>query len=113
VTGKTSILNCISGFYHPTQGKILYGDTPLTHCSPHEVSNMGIARAFQNLELFSGLSVLDNLLLARHQNLKYSFLQALFFMAKPLAWKQKIAHLWSMSLTSWSLSPTGKAWWAI
>ncbi len=80
--GKTSILNCISGFYHPSRGKIFYGDTPLTHCSPHEVSNMGIARAFQNLELFSGLSVLDNLLLARHQNLKYSFLQALFFHGK-------------------------------
>jgi len=43
---------------------------------------MGIARAFQNLELFSGLSVLDNLLLARHQNLKYSFLHAVFFFGK-------------------------------
>ncbi len=80
--GKTSMLNCISGFYHPTKGDIFYKDKKLTHASPHQVSNMGISRAFQNLELFSGLSVLDNLLLARHQNLKYSFLQAVWFHGK-------------------------------
>jgi len=80
--GKTSMLNCISGFYHPTSGDIYYKKKKLTHASPHHVSNMGIARAFQNLELFSGLSVLDNLLLARHQNLKYNFLQAIFFYGK-------------------------------
>ena len=80
--GKTSMLNCISGFYHPTRGEIYYKDKRLTNASPHQVSNMGISRAFQNLELFSGLSVLDNLLLARHQNLKYSFLNAVFFFGK-------------------------------
>ncbi len=80
--GKTSMLNCISGFYHPTKGTIVYKDKDLTHASPHQVSNMGIARAFQNLELFSGLSVLDNLMLARHQNLTYSFLQAAIFYGK-------------------------------
>ncbi|MBT6341091.1 MAG: ABC transporter ATP-binding protein [Desulfobacula sp.] len=80
--GKTSMLNCISGFYHPTQGDIYYKEKKLTHASPHQVSSMGISRAFQNLELFSGLSVLDNLLLARHQNLKYNFLHAVFFYGK-------------------------------
>ena len=75
--GKTSLLNCVSGFYHPTVGEIHYGQRNLTHASPHQISTMGIARAFQNLELFRGLSVLDNLLLARHQNLKYSILHAL------------------------------------
>ncbi|MDD9301822.1 MAG: ABC transporter ATP-binding protein [Desulfobacter sp.] len=80
--GKTSMLNCISGFYHPTRGEIEYKGKKLTHASPHQISNMGIARAFQNLELFSGLSVLDNLLLARHQNLRYSFLHAVFFYGK-------------------------------
>lgn len=80
--GKTSMLNCISGFYHPTSGDIYYKEKKLTHASPHQVSNMGISRAFQNLELFSGLSVLDNLLLARHKDLKYSFLQAVFFYGK-------------------------------
>jgi len=80
--GKTSMLNCISGFYHPTRGDIFYKDKKLTHASPHRVSSLGISRAFQNLELFSGLSVLDNLLLARHQNLKYSFLHAVIFHGK-------------------------------
>ena len=80
--GKTSILNCISGFYHPTIGAIHYGQHNLTYASPHQISNMGIARAFQNLELFRGLSVLDNLLLARHQNLKYSIFHALIFFGK-------------------------------
>ncbi len=80
--GKTSILNCISGFYHPTRGQISYGDKDLTHSSPHQVTKLGIARAFQNLELFSGLSVLDNLMLARHTNLKYNFLQACIYVGK-------------------------------
>lgn len=80
--GKTSILNCISGFYHPTRGKIFYNEKELTHASPHQVSNMGIARAFQNLELFSGLSVLDNLLLARHTKLDYNLIQAVVFYGK-------------------------------
>ncbi|MBF0573092.1 MAG: ABC transporter ATP-binding protein [Desulfamplus sp.] len=80
--GKTSMLNCISGFYHPTEGQISYYGNNLTHASPHEVSNMGIARAFQNLELFRGLSVLDNLLLARHIKLKYNFFEALIFWGK-------------------------------
>jgi branched-chain amino acid transport system ATP-binding protein len=80
--GKTSILNCISGFYHPSKGKIQYGERDLTHASPHQISNIGIARAFQNLELFRGLSVLDNLLLARHQNLKYSLLHAIIYFGK-------------------------------
>ncbi|MCB2170566.1 MAG: ABC transporter ATP-binding protein [Deltaproteobacteria bacterium] len=80
--GKTSLLNCISGFYHPTKGEIKYGNKRLTHASPHQVTKLGIARAFQNLELFSGLSVLDNLLLARHTNLNYNFFQAMIFVGK-------------------------------
>jgi branched-chain amino acid transport system ATP-binding protein len=80
--GKTSMLNCISGFYHPTKGEILYGDKRLTHSSPHQVTKLGISRAFQNLELFSGLSVLDNLMLARHTSLNYNFLQAMIFVGK-------------------------------
>ena len=80
--GKTSLLNCICGFYFPTAGEIYYGDFRLTRSAPHQVSNLGIARAFQNLELFRGMSVLDNLLLARHQNLRYNFLQAIIYWGK-------------------------------
>jgi branched-chain amino acid transport system ATP-binding protein len=80
--GKTSMLNCISGFYHPTRGEIRFGSRRLTHASPHQVSCMGIARAFQNIELFRGLTVLDNLMLARHQYLKYSVLHAVVFFGR-------------------------------
>jgi branched-chain amino acid transport system ATP-binding protein len=80
--GKTSLLNCISGFYHPTMGDIYYGNHRLNKASPHQVSNLGIARAFQNIELFGGMTVLDNLLLARHQKLKYSFWHAVLYFGK-------------------------------
>ena len=80
--GKTSLLNCISGFYHPTKGSIYYGDHRLSRASPHRVSSIGIARAFQNLELFRGLSVLDNLMLARHRKLAYNLLAAFFFIGR-------------------------------
>jgi branched-chain amino acid transport system ATP-binding protein len=80
--GKTSLLNCISGFYHPTSGEIYYGDHKLNKASPHQVSSLGIARAFQNIELFGGMTVLDNLMLARHQNLHYSLLHAAIYFGK-------------------------------
>lgn len=80
--GKTSLLNCISGFYHPSSGEIMFGDRRLTRSSPHQVSSMGIARAFQNIELFRGMTVLDNLLLARHRNLKYNLMHAVFFLGQ-------------------------------
>ncbi len=80
--GKTSLLNCISGFYHPTSGDIYYGDHKLNKASPHQVSSLGIARAFQNIELFGGMTVLDNLMLARHQNLRYSVLHAAIYFGK-------------------------------
>jgi branched-chain amino acid transport system ATP-binding protein len=80
--GKTSLLNCISGFYHPTSGDIFYGDHKLNKASPHQVSIMGIARAFQNIELFSGMTVLDNLMLARHKDLSYSLWNAVLYFGK-------------------------------
>jgi branched-chain amino acid transport system ATP-binding protein len=80
--GKTSLLNCISGFYHPTKGDIFFGEKRISRSSPHQMTKLGIARAFQNIELFSGLSVLDNLMLARHRNLTYSFLDAVIYVGK-------------------------------
>jgi len=77
--GKTSLLNCISGFYHPTHGRIEFEGHDLTHASPHAVTGYGIARAFQNIELFSGLSVLENLLLARYTHLRYGLLSAALY----------------------------------
>lgn len=72
--GKTSLLNCISGFYHPSKGQITFEGQNLTHASPHQVTKYGIARAFQNIELFTGMSVLENLLMARHTFGHYNLL---------------------------------------
>ena len=77
--GKTSLLNCVSGFYTATRGSISFEGHELVGLSPHQISKLGVARAFQNIELFSGLSVLDNLMLARHTHLKYGFWQSLVF----------------------------------
>lgn len=80
--GKTSMLNCISGFYHPTEGRITFGDHDLSRAAPNIVTSYGIARAFQNLELFRGLSVVENLLLARHTHLRYNLLQSIMYYGK-------------------------------
>jgi branched-chain amino acid transport system ATP-binding protein len=78
--GKTCFLNCINGFYHPYLGQILYHGKDLTRLKPHKIASMGIARTFQNIELFSGLSALNNLMAARHIHMKHgAILGCLFF----------------------------------
>jgi len=54
--GKTCLLNCINGFYHPYEGSVLYREKDLTTLKPHKIATLGIARTFQNIELYSGLS---------------------------------------------------------
>lgn len=64
--GKTCIFNCLSRIYTPQRGAIRFEGADLLHLSPHQVARRGIARTFQNIELFSHMTTLDNLLLARH-----------------------------------------------
>ncbi len=64
--GKTTIFNLISRLYAPTTGRILFGDVDVTQRAPHEIAGLGIARTFQNIELFEHATVLDNLLIGRH-----------------------------------------------
>ena len=73
--GKTSLLNCISGLYHPQHGEITFYDKEghehkLTRKRPHQIAKLGIARSFQNIELFRHMTVLDNLMLGRHVHMK-------------------------------------------
>ncbi|BAS26934.1 ABC transporter ATP-binding protein [Limnochorda pilosa] len=75
--GKTSLVNCISGFYHPQRGRIVFQGDDVTRWPPHRIATLGVGRAFQNVELFGRLSVLENLTLGRHRHLGYSLLQAL------------------------------------
>jgi branched-chain amino acid transport system ATP-binding protein len=63
--GKTTLLNVISGFYHPYEGRILFEGRDRTRLSPPDVAELGIARTFQNVALFRGMSVLDNLMTGR------------------------------------------------
>lgn len=80
--GKTSLFNCISSVYRPQAGRIDFlGDSVLGR-KPDDVAKLGIARMFQNIELFDNLTVLDNLMLGRHQHLEYGSIAGLFYAGK-------------------------------
>jgi branched-chain amino acid transport system ATP-binding protein len=68
--GKTSMLNCINGFYHPQEGTITYLGTPRSQMRPHIAATQGIARTFQNVALFRGMSTLDNIMSGRTLKMK-------------------------------------------
>jgi branched-chain amino acid transport system ATP-binding protein len=77
--GKTSLLNMISGFYRPDGGSIRLEERDITRCRPSEIARLGIARTFQNIALFSGLTVLDNILLGRHVHMRAGVMASLIF----------------------------------
>ena len=77
--GKTSMLNCISGRYKPQKGSIKFDDLELTNKSTSYRANVGIGRTFQNLALFSHMTVLDNIMVGRHHLLKNDFLTGMIY----------------------------------
>jgi len=80
--GKTTVFNCINGIYHPEAGSIRFQDKELLGMKPHKISRLGIARAFQNIELFRGMTVLDNLMSARSFLLPYGMLRSALYLGK-------------------------------
>ncbi|MCA1032203.1 ABC transporter ATP-binding protein [Bacillus timonensis] len=88
--GKTSMLNCISGLYKPTEGSISFKGNQINQLKPHKRASLGIARAFQNIELFPHLSVLDNLMLGRHVRMKTGVLAGGFYWGK--GQKEEVEH---------------------
>lgn len=88
--GKTSMLNCISGFYHPQKGAIRYKDQDLTKVPTHKIAQLGIARTFQNIALYTGLSTLDNLMAARHVHMKQNSLQSMVYWGA--AQREEVQH---------------------
>jgi branched-chain amino acid transport system ATP-binding protein len=88
--GKTCILNCLSGFYKPQRGKMIFEDRDLAPLKPHQRSALGIGRTFQNIELFRNMTVLDNILLGRHLYLKSGVLSGGIYLGKTL--KEEVHH---------------------
>ena len=77
--GKTCVINCVTGFYQPGSGKIYWKGKELTHMSPHKIAELGIARTFQNIALYTGLTVLNNIMAGRHTKIKYGILSGLSY----------------------------------
>jgi branched-chain amino acid transport system ATP-binding protein len=88
--GKTCILNCINGFYKPQQGDITYDGQKITRMRPDKVAKLGIARTFQNIELYTGLSTQDNIMAARHVLMKQNFIASAIYFG--WAHKEEIEH---------------------
>jgi len=88
--GKTTLLNMISGFYHPDTGRIMLETADITHVKPSQVAALGVARTFQNIALFRGMTVLDNLMLGRHVRMKSGVLASFVYWG--LAQKEEVAH---------------------
>ncbi len=72
--GKTTLINAINGVYRPSSGRILLDGQDIAHLPPHRVAALGIARTFQNVTLFRGMTVLDNLMVGRHVHLRSGLL---------------------------------------
>ena len=88
--GKTSLLNCINGFYRPDRGAIAFEGQQITRLPPYKIAALGIARTFQNIALYTGMSVLDNLMAARHVHMKHGMLAGAIFFGPAL--KEEVEH---------------------
>jgi len=111
--GKTSLLNCINMHYRPDHGGISFEGKELNDLKPHTVATLGIARTFQKVELFQGMTVMDNIKLGRHFLMKFSLLGS--FMRLPHIVRDEMQHrkeieeeiIDFMGLSSFRYSPVG------
>jgi branched-chain amino acid transport system ATP-binding protein len=88
--GKTALLNCINGFYKPQEGEIYYNSQRITRMRPDRLAKLGIARTFQNIELYTGLSTQDNIMAARHVLMKQNFISGALYFGRAL--QEEIKH---------------------
>jgi branched-chain amino acid transport system ATP-binding protein len=88
--GKTSMLNCISGFYRPNRGRIYFKGHDLTQIPAYKIAPLGVARTFQNIALYTGLSTLDNLMAARHIHMKQNSIDSMLYWGRAL--REEIEH---------------------
>lgn len=94
--GKTSMFNCISGFYNPQEGKVLLDGNDISKVPAAPRAKLGLARTFQNIALFHGMTVLDNIKLGRHAHMKTSIFDALGYWGRAqreeMALREEIEH---------------------
>jgi branched-chain amino acid transport system ATP-binding protein len=88
--GKTSLLNSITGYYKPQKGTMTFNGQDIFHLSTHHLTSLGIGRTFQNIELFPGITVLSNMLLARHIHTNYGVAKASIY--APSVKREEIRH---------------------
>jgi branched-chain amino acid transport system ATP-binding protein len=88
--GKTTLLNMVSGFFHPGTGSITLEGRDITRAAPSRIAALGIARTFQNIALFAGMSVLDNVMLGRHVHMKAGVLASFLYWGP--AQREEVAH---------------------
>jgi branched-chain amino acid transport system ATP-binding protein len=111
--GKTSLLNCMNMHYIPGKGEVTFSGKKLNGCKPHFIATLGIARTFQKVELFQGMTVLDNIKLGRHFLMKFSILGSFFRLPHIQKDEEKHRHeieediLDFMDLSSFRYSPVG------
>ena len=88
--GKTVMMNCVNGLYRPQQGTVVYKGNIINHLRPYERAAMGMARTFQKVEVFGGMTVLDNIRLGRHTHFKSGIFSGAFYVGK--AAREEIEH---------------------
>ncbi len=88
--GKTTLLNCISGVFHPEHGQILLEGADIAGLHPSRIAGLGVARTFQNIALFRGMSVVDNLMLGRHLHMKNGVFRSMFYWGPGR--REEVAH---------------------
>ena len=91
--GKTTLFNCINGIYKPDKGKVVFKGQEIQGKKPDRIAKLGIARTFQNIELFSHMSTMENLMLGRHTKMKTGLFRGAFMWGKnSFAGKEEIKH---------------------
>jgi branched-chain amino acid transport system ATP-binding protein len=88
--GKTTLINVISGFYHPQKGRILFEGKDRTQLKPYDVAALGVARTFQNVALFKGMTVLDNIMTGRNLKMRSSLLEQAIYIGRNR--REELAH---------------------
>ncbi len=88
--GKTTVFNMLTGVYHPTAGEVLLAGKSLKGLKPYQISHQGVTRTFQNIRLFKDLSVLENVMVAGHQHMKYGLFDTLFTSKKFLSAESRL-----------------------